>query len=106
LRASGSASLAVDSIVLRGASMPDAPALYFQGTSAANGGLGSVFGDGLRCAAGTITRLGIATNVGGSSQFPGAGQPPVSVGGAVTAPGTTRSGSATRRASARRTRST
>ncbi|MBL8860576.1 MAG: VCBS repeat-containing protein [Planctomycetes bacterium] len=87
LRASGAASLAADSLVLRGASMPNAPALYFQGTSARNAGQGSVFGDGLRCAAGTVTRLGIATNVAGGSRYPDVGQESVSVRGAVAAPG-------------------
>jgi len=87
LRASGSARISADSIVLHGASMPSAPALYFQGTGVINWGLGSVFGDGLRCAGGAVRRLGIATNVLGVSQYPGAGQPSLSVRGAVTAPG-------------------
>lgn len=47
--------------------------LFFQGTSRVNGGAGSVFGDGLRCVAGTVRRLGTTTNVNGSSEFPGVG---------------------------------
>jgi hypothetical protein len=47
-----------------------------------------VFGDGLRCAGGTIRRLGTKTNSAGGSQYPAAGDLPVSVRGAVGAPGT------------------
>jgi|GEM_PF-5986206 len=73
LRGSGSAKLSSDQLVLEGAQMPDSAALYFQGTVMANGGAGSVFGDGLRCAGGTIVRLGIKLNVAGTSQFPAPG---------------------------------
>jgi hypothetical protein len=45
-----------------------------------------VFGDGLRCASGTVIRLKTVTNVGGASQYPEAGDPSVSVRGLVTAP--------------------
>ena len=44
---------------------------------------GTPFGDGLRCAAGTVTRLGTATAVGGAATIPGAGDPSVSVKGLV-----------------------
>jgi hypothetical protein len=88
LTASGSSSLAGDTLVLGGSGMPSSSALYFQGTTQLNGGLGAVFGDGLRCAGGTIIRLGTKTNVAGTSQYPGAGNPSVSVRGMVTAPGT------------------
>lgn len=37
--------------------VPGTPGLYFEGTAQQNGGLGSLFGDGLRCAAGAVTRL-------------------------------------------------
>jgi hypothetical protein len=40
-----------------------------------------VFGDGLRCASGSIVRLGAKLNAGGTSQFPAAGDPSVSVRG-------------------------
>jgi hypothetical protein len=88
LRASGNASLAADTIVLTGAQMPNSSALYFQGTNQQNGGLGAAFGDGLRCAGGTVIRLGTKANVAGASQYPAAGDPPTSVRGLVTAPGT------------------
>jgi hypothetical protein len=88
LGASGQASLANDTLVLAGSMMPQSFALYFQGTSQLNGGQGAVFGDGLRCAAGAITRLKTVVNTGGSSQFPSAGDPSLSVRGMVLAPGT------------------
>ncbi len=84
---SGTSSLASDTLVLTGTRMPNASCLYFQGTTAQNGGLGVPFGDGLRCAGGATTRLGTKTNASGASQYPAAGDPPVSVRGAVTSPG-------------------
>ncbi|MBL8863307.1 MAG: hypothetical protein JNK02_15025 [Planctomycetes bacterium] len=88
LGATGAASLAADSVLLAGAGMPNSSALYFQGGSQQNGGLGSVFGDGLRCAGGSIIRLATKVNAGGASTYPGAGDPSVSVRGLVGAPGT------------------
>ena len=88
IRASGKASLGSDSIVLAGSSMPSSSALYFQGTGQQTGGLGSVFGDGLRCASGTIVRLGTKTNVAGTSQYPVGADLPVATKGGVTIPGT------------------
>ena len=70
--------------------MPNASALYFQGTSRVNAGAGSVFGDGLRCVGGAVVRLGTKLNSGGASTFPSAGDPSVSVRGGVTAPGCVR----------------
>ncbi len=88
LGASGQSSLANDTIVLQGSGMPNSSALYFQGTNQAGGGVGAAFGDGLRCAGGSVVRLKTTTNVGGSSQYPFGGNPSVSVKGMVTAPGT------------------
>jgi formylglycine-generating enzyme required for sulfatase activity len=88
LSASGNAYISFDSLVLSGSGMPNSSALYFQGTTQANGGLGSLFGDGLRCAGGSITRLGTKTNVAGASQYPASGDPAISVRGLVTSPGT------------------
>jgi hypothetical protein len=87
LTATGSASLSNDTITLLGSGMPSANALYFQGTGQQNGGLGVVFGDGLRCAGGMTTRLVTRTNVSGASQYPLAGEPALSVRGQVLAPG-------------------
>jgi hypothetical protein len=84
----GGASISNDTITLAGSGMPNSSALYFQGTTRQNGGLGSLFGDGLRCAGGTTIRLGTKSNAGGASEYPAAGETPVSVRGLVTTPGT------------------
>jgi hypothetical protein len=88
VRATGCASLSSDTLVLAGSQMPNSSALYFQGTTQSGAGAGTVFGDGLRCAAGTVIRLGTKSNVGGASQYPAAGDTSVSVRGLVAAPGT------------------
>jgi hypothetical protein len=88
LTGGGIASLAGDSVTLYGSGMPNSSALYFQGTVQLNGGLGSPFGDGLRCASGTVIRLGTKSNVTGASQYPAVGDPSVSVRGLVGASGT------------------
>jgi hypothetical protein len=87
LAGSGSASLANDTLLLAGSGMPNSSALYFQGTTRQSGGLGLVFGDGLRCAAGTAIRLGTQTNVAGSSQYPASGDAPIAQRGLVSSPG-------------------
>ncbi len=89
LVASGSASVAGDTLVLAGSGMPNSSALYFQGTSQSAAGAGAVFGDGLRCAAGSVIRLGTKVNASGASQYPVAGDAAVSVRG-VDAPGDVR----------------
>jgi hypothetical protein len=45
------------------------------------------FGDGLRCAAGSVVRLGAKFNTGGTSQYPAAGDASISVRAGITAPG-------------------
>jgi hypothetical protein len=84
---SGASSLAADTLVLNGSSLPNSSCLYFQGTLATAGGAGAVFGDGLRCSSGTVVRLSAKTNSNGASRFPSAGDPPVSVRGGVAAIG-------------------
>src|SRR4029079_17831326 len=65
LSASGAASVANDSVVLLASGMPaSTSALFFQGTSPQTGGAGAVFGDGLRCANGTVVRLKTKTVTG------------------------------------------
>jgi hypothetical protein len=83
LFAHGTASVTTDTLSLVGTAMPDSSALYFQGTTPL--GLGTLFGDGLRCAGGTIARLGTKLNAGGASHYPDAGDASVSVRGACTA---------------------
>jgi hypothetical protein len=82
LSGSGIFSISHDTFVLTGTSMPDSSALFFQGTSRLNGGLGTAFGDGLRCVSGTILRLGTKLNAGGSSSYPASGDVPISIQGA------------------------
>jgi len=84
LVSSGIPSVSADTLVLTGNQMPNSSALYFQGTTKQSGGAGSLFGDGLRCIAGTTIRLGTKTNVVGTSQYPVGGDPSVSVRGACT----------------------
>ncbi len=85
LSATGTASLSADTLVLGGSGMPNGSALYYQGTSADSGGLGTAFGDGLRCAGGVQVRLGTKFNAAGVSQYPEVGDASVSVRGSVTA---------------------
>jgi len=85
LVATGNASIAADTLMLTASGMPNSSALYFQGTSASSAGTGTVFGDGLRCAAGSVIRLGTKVNAGGASQYPLAGDPSISVRGANAA---------------------
>jgi len=60
LTAQGSTSVALDDLVLRGASLvAGKPALLFVGASALDGS-GSPLGDGLRCVGGPVVRLGTA----------------------------------------------
>ena len=90
LVATGTPSVSADTLALTGDAMPNSSALYFQGTAPQSAGAGVVFGDGLRCAAGSILRLGTKTNVAGISQYPAAGDPAVSVRGALPSTGGTR----------------
>lgn len=88
LRGIGTASVAADTVELwvNGPS-EGSGVLFFQGSSAI--GSGAVFGDGLRCAGGSIHRLGRTFLSFGWAKYPGAGNLPISVRGAVQ-PGTTR----------------
>jgi hypothetical protein len=87
---SGDARVSADTLVLIGSGMPNSSCLYFQGTSVLAGGSGSAFGDGLRCAGGSVIRLGTKTNAASGSQYPVVGDPAVSVRGLVPASGATR----------------
>ncbi|HIG10084.1 MAG: hypothetical protein ABGY71_11855 [bacterium] len=73
LTATGVATVGADSLVLSASGLaPGQPGLYFQGDNAVNGGLGIVFGDGIRCAGGGVQRLGVAgADAGGTSSTAG-----------------------------------
>lgn len=88
LVATGNASLASDTVVLWGTQMPNAATLFFQGTAQAASGAGTVFGDGLRCASGSIVRLGTKTNSSGASRYPATGDASISSKGLVGSAGT------------------
>lgn len=71
LAATGSASIAGDTLVLLASGMPNGAVppnfcTFFQGTSA---GSGVVFGDGVSCMVAPLVRLGSRPIVGGSSAF-------------------------------------
>jgi hypothetical protein len=88
LRANGFASIAQDTLSLQlGDLPPTTSVLFFQGTTAANGGAGSVFGDGLRCAGGSVVRLGTRVTSAGSAMLPSLGSASLHVAGGVTSPG-------------------
>jgi hypothetical protein len=79
LVAYGNASLSSDTLVLHYLRGPDtAPVLFFQGTSQVLGGSGAPFGDGLRCVAGSVVRLGTRTPCGGQMAMPEPLEPPIS----------------------------
>ncbi|MBI5362865.1 MAG: hypothetical protein HZA53_06775 [Planctomycetes bacterium] len=86
LAASGAASVAGDTVLLSGTSMPNSSCIYFQGT------LQQVvpLQDGLLCVGGNAIRLGQKVNVGFASSYPGSADPAVSVRGAIPAAGATR----------------
>jgi hypothetical protein len=73
LVAEGGTSIAADDLVFHASRLlPGQPALLFVGDNAVNGGIGTPFGDGLRCAGGNVRRLGVAAPdaSGGASRGP------------------------------------
>jgi hypothetical protein len=81
LSAQGNAALSADTLVLRVQNAPGGKfGLFFQGTARVSGGLGALFGDGLRCAGGQVQRLqtvatsgaGVALTAGSLSALGGA----------------------------------
>jgi len=90
LRVSGQASVANDSLLLAGDELSNSVVVVFQGTTQLNGGAGVAFGDGLRCAGGSVLRIGYVTTSAGTMSYPGPGQQPVSVRGAIPAAGGSR----------------
>ncbi len=85
LAGSGTPSVTNDTVMLTGTGMPNSSALYFQGTAQQGGGAGIVFGDGLRCAGGSVIRLGTKSNAAGTSNYPVGADQAVSVRGACSA---------------------
>ena len=67
LSAFGTNSVSANLLTLEANHLPTGPGLYFQGENAINGGQGSYFGDGLRCAGGGVIRLEVQFSSGGDS---------------------------------------
>jgi len=85
LVATGVARISADTVLLSASGMPaSTTTLFFQGTMSLNSDLGASFGDGLRCAGGTIRRLGTRATQGGMATFPLAGGPGIATIGGVT----------------------
>lgn len=82
LVSSGTASIAADTLVLTGSGMPTTGTCrFFQGTTPI---ASTVFGDGLNCLGGTLTRLASHTNAGGASVYPTGAEASISVRGGAT----------------------
>ncbi len=78
LAATGIPLLAGDTLALNATQLPPGTsALFFQGST----DMSAVFGDGLRCAGGTIRRLGTKAAPAGACSYPTAGDPAISVQG-------------------------
>jgi hypothetical protein len=90
LQASGTASITSDTLLLKGSRLPNTSAVFVQGTQQANGGLGTVFGDGLLCVGGSLVRLGTRIPSGGIATYPQPGEASVSLKGLVPSAGTVR----------------
>ncbi len=79
--------LSDDTVVLRATGLQNRPLLFFQGTAKIAGGAGTAFGDGLRCAGGTVRRIAVRTSSNGDSVYPEGAEASVSAAGLVTTPG-------------------
>ncbi len=81
----GIADVAGDTLTLTGTNMiPGQASLLFQGNSQVNSGIGVTFGDGLRCAGGSVKRLALLIpDLEGSASYPGPSDLELSVRGGV-----------------------
>ena len=84
----GSISVATDSLLLRVEHMPPSASAIL--TQAMGFGSSIVFGDGIRCVAGSLMRMGQVFASGGVATWPPAGTDPISIRGNVPASGGTR----------------
>jgi len=82
----GRSSVSSDSVGLRVEGASPSFVTLFQGTTQVNGGAGVLFGDGRRCAGGSVTRIVLRIANGGTLAYPSlVGDQPVSVVGQVPA---------------------
>jgi len=84
LSASGSNSISADDLVLSASNLTQGPGLFFQGDNAVNSANGNPFGDGLRCAGGSVKRLEVQF-ANAANSFTASSTISVSVAGAVSA---------------------
>jgi Tol biopolymer transport system component len=72
-----SGSTVPDTLVLSASSMiGSATSVYLQGSAVLSNG--TFFGDGLRCASGSLKRIGVKMSSGGASHYPATGDPSIS----------------------------
>lgn len=73
LASTGSSSVAADDLGFASSQLlPNQPALLFTGHNAVNSANGNLFGDGLRCAGGSVVRLGVMVpNANGEASWGG-----------------------------------
>jgi hypothetical protein len=84
LRAYGTASVSGDRVVMHALRLPPSTqGLLFQGTGPMPA---APFGDGLRCAGGSVLRLGVKTACNGQIAWPEPGNLPLSVAGGIVPP--------------------
>ncbi len=84
----GVARISADSLVLEARGAPSTgPVIFVQGDQRANSGAGVLYGDGLLCLGGNLTRLGTVNASGGVARLGASGMPHVSALGHVIAPG-------------------
>lgn len=88
IAAVGTASISGDTVVLTTTNTPNSSVLFFQGTIQQSAGAGVAFGDGKRCAGGTVVRLGTKNASANTASYPVGADLAVSVKGLVAAPGT------------------
>jgi hypothetical protein len=88
LQAAGTASPTNDSLDLSASGMPPtASCVFIQGSSSI---AGATYGDGIRCFAGTLVRIGVHTASNGNAVYPLGAETPISVKGGIPATGGTR----------------
>ena len=84
LHATGVAIVAADTVVLSATEMlPTATAVFLQGDSQIAAGV--IFGDGIRCTAGSLKRLGVKISVAGAAHYPDTGDLSISARSAALA---------------------
>jgi hypothetical protein len=86
----GNAQVSADTVTLSATGLSNSTCLFFQGTTQQGGASGVVFGDGLRCAGGSVVRLATLQSSGGAAQLPGTTHPQLSVAGQIPPGGATR----------------